>query len=114
MSAGRNLLKKQKETKGGDRQLERDAKEFERRERENERVRAQGKHSSLPAQRAPGAAVFASKVVVPVIEPTKSSANGNGGGWGFSLFSSGDKVKEKVKEKEREKEKERKKLSKRR
>ncbi|KAI0095123.1 hypothetical protein BDY19DRAFT_916380 [Irpex rosettiformis] len=140
MSAGRNLLKKHKDTKAKDKELERDIKELERREREREneverererereRAREQGKEGrerERERQRGSGrsasvpvpsgaTAVFTSKVVVPV-QPSKSS----GGGWGFGLFGSGDKskAKEKEREKEREREREReerKKLSKRR
>jgi hypothetical protein len=120
MAAGRNLLKKHKDPKVQEKELERSMEEQERREREDKersRRKARSASVSMPPGKTAGATVYASKVVVPAIEPTKSNAHGGGGGgWGFGLFSSGDKdkAKEKAKEKEREKEKERKKLSKKR
>ncbi|KAI0706153.1 hypothetical protein BC835DRAFT_1516541 [Cytidiella melzeri] len=126
MSAAVRKLKKQKEARGKDKEFERDIEELERqerekeaerekeRQRERERRRARSASVSAPPSHASNATVFASEVVVPVIEPTKSIANGGGGGWGFGLFSSGEKEKLREKELEKEKGKERKKLSKRR
>lgn len=140
ISAGRNLLKKQKEHKIMDKETANEVKEIEKWEKERERDRSRGREQererneeaarprprgrsasmSVPPSHAANTAVFKPRVVVPIAS-TPSKSNG-GSGWGFGLFSSGgDKAKEKEKEKAREKERERererekgKKLSKRR